>query len=95
MNANNKLSTFIGFAVKSRNIVFGVDDILSSKKAKLILVSSNLSENSRKKLSEYAENKHISMVMVEEDIFETIFKDKNIKAIAITDENLANAIKNQ
>ena len=46
----NKLSTYVGFAIKSNKIIYGTDNILANKCNNVILASSELSENARKKI---------------------------------------------
>ena len=46
----NKVKTYVGFAVKSRKIRNGVDDILKLKNADLIMVSDSLAESGMKKV---------------------------------------------
>ena len=59
INNFGKIKTYIGFAIKSRKIKFGVDDILKLKNAELIIVSDSLSESGMKKLEGFAERKSI------------------------------------
>lgn len=88
-----KIKSYIGFAIKSRNIIFGTDSIVASRKVKLILVSDSLSESSLKELNQFAEKKKILIEkLANEEFFELTCKQQ-VKAIAITDENLASAIK--
>ena len=61
----NKLRTYVGFAVKSGNIIFGVDQIKDSKKnIKLILACNTLSDNAMSKLSSYSIQKHIVLHII-------------------------------
>ena len=83
----SKINSYVGFAIKSRNIIYGTDSILASKsKCKLILVSQNLSQNAINKLKKVDQ-----VVLLNADQFESLFG--NTLAVAITDINLANAIK--
>lgn len=83
----SKISTYIGFALKSKNIIYGTDSIISAKnKCKLIIASTLLAENSVKKLKKIDD-----VVFLPADQFELLFGKP--KAVAITDANLANAIK--
>lgn len=92
----SKIKSYIGFAKKSRNIVFGTDDILKLiKKCQLILISESLSESSTKKIEATAQKFNLKVnILTKEDFFE-IIENENIKAIAITDRNLSDAIKIQ
>lgn len=89
----SKVKTYIGFAVKSRQIKFGVDDILKLKHANLILVSDALTESGLKKLKGFALKNSIDCVTLSVEDFNEIVPNISIKAIAILDSNLADAIK--
>lgn len=93
VNNIGKVKTYIGFAVKSRKIKFGVDDILKLKKADLILVSDNLAESGLKKLKTFALNKSIKLYTLPGSLFNEFIDNTSIKAMAILDYNLADAIK--
>ena len=89
----SKIKTYVGFAVKSRKIKFGVDDILKLKSASVIIVSDSLAESGMKKLEGFAQRKSIDIVKLEENDFLEIVQNISIKAAAVLDENLAEAIK--
>ena len=89
----SKVKTYIGFAIKSRQIKYGVDDILKLKHASLILISDALAESAFKKLKGYALNKSTDCVIFTSDEFNELIQNTSIKAAAILDSNLADAIK--
>ena len=89
----NKAKTYIGFAIKSRAIKYGIDDICKCKKAELIIVSSSLQESSTKKVTAFATQNRIDLLNLSLDDFENLLDNKNVKAVAILDKNLALAIK--
>lgn len=93
VNNIDKAKSYIGFAIKSRKIKFGVDDILKLKTADLILVSDSLAESGLKKIKMFALNKSITMCMLREDQFNELIENTSIKVTAILDINLAEAIK--
>lgn len=84
----NKINSYIGFAIKSRNIVYGADNILSSKKCKLIIASENLSQNTINKL----QTKNIKIILLKEVDYNSL----NLRGlvVGITDESLSKAIQN-
>ena len=92
-NNISKIKTYIGFAIKSRKIKYGVDDILKLKNAGLILVSESLADSGMKKLEGFAERKSIELKKFSEEDFLELIQNTSIKATAILDENLAEAIK--
>lgn len=89
----SKIKTYTGFAIKSRKIKFGVDDILKLKTANLIIISEALAESGCEKIKGYASKKSIFYITLTENDFMELFPYKNIKAFAILDNNLADAIK--
>ena len=89
----SKVKTYIGFAVKSRQIKFGVDDILKLKYVSLILVSDSLAESGLKKIKGFALKNSIDCIMLSAEEFNEIIQNTSIKATAILDSNLADAIK--
>lgn len=89
----SKIKTYVGFAIKSRKIKFGVDDIIKLKNAGLIIVSESLADSGMKKLEGFANRKSIDLLKLSEDEFFEVIQNISIKATAILDENLAEAIK--
>ena len=89
----SKIKTYIGFAIKSRKIKFGVDDIIKLKNAELIIVSDSLTGSGVKKIKGFAEGKNIDLINLKENVFLEVVPNYNIKVTAILDKNLAEAIK--
>ena len=89
----SKIKTYVGFAVKSRKIRFGVDDILKLKSANLIIISESLADSGMKKIEGFAKRESIDLIKLSEDTFLEIIQNISIKATAILDINLAEAIK--
>lgn len=89
----NRLFTFVGFAIKSRKVIYGVDNLVTAKrKPEIILYSELLGENSRKSLVAYADKNMIERYEVNLD---EILSGKNCKALGITDRLLADAVKSE
>ncbi|MBQ8451427.1 MAG: hypothetical protein IJ538_01455 [Clostridia bacterium] len=88
-----KIKTYVGFATKSRSAVIGTDNILKSKKNKLILVSSELSIQALNKIQIVANSQKIDIVKLTGTEMFSVISKSGIKALSITDDNLANAIK--
>ena len=88
-----KIKTYVGFAIKSRNIVYGVDEITKKPKSEIILYSSSLTKSGQEKLSFFADKNKIFIKVLEQEEFYEIIHSENIKAIAVLDKNLADAIK--
>lgn len=91
-----KIKTYIGFAKRSKTIIYGVDDIEKQiGRCGVILFSSALSESSAKNLERLATKKHIQIYKLEEEDFNQKLDSIVIKAVAITDKNLSEAIKKE
>lgn len=88
----SKIVAYVGFAIKSKNIIYGTDDIIKSKRAKIILLSESLSDSSKSKIENYAKQKNIEVKNFKAEVFNEIMNNQNIKAAAITNESLADAI---
>ena len=88
----SKIKTYIGFAIRSREIKYGVDDIIKMKNPKLILASHILGESSLAKLKKFAQTKNLEVILLSSEIFSELMQSENIKAIAIQNESLAEAI---
>lgn len=89
----DKAKTYLGFAIKSRAVKYGVDDISKCKKAELILVSDALQESSFNKITKFSMQNNIDLLKIGLENFENLLDNKSIKAVAILDKNLAQAIK--
>ncbi len=87
---NNKVETYIGFAIKKGSVVFGCDNIEKyRKKIRLVLYTGNLSDNSLSVLKAVSGEKKCPLIKIEN--YDVLVK-RNCKALAITDVSLANAI---
>ena len=86
-----KIDVYIGFAIKSGKILFGIDNVkLSRKRIYLLLLCRTASDNLKKEAYRFAENKNIQLFETEETI-ESLTHKNNCKLAAILDENLAKA----
>ena len=85
----NKISAYVGFAMKANQIVIGTDNVLSKRDVKIVLLNENLSENAKRKIS-----KKCKVYTFTDAEFGLISKDASIKVIGIIDNNLSNAIRN-
>ena len=83
-----KINSYVGFAIKSGNVKYGVENIVKSRSV-VILIDNTLSVSSKDKINVFALKKNIK---VYEMRIEDFYKDKNCKAIGIEDKNLAMAI---
>ncbi|MBQ7452943.1 MAG: hypothetical protein IJS68_01600 [Clostridia bacterium] len=81
----NKIKTYIGFAIKSGEFALGVDNILKARKVAIILVDEVLGENSCRKLYNKFDGSIIRKVANLTDI------TNGAMAFAITNKELASA----
>ncbi len=88
----SKIKTYIGFAIRSRQIIYGVDDIIKRDFKGLVMMSNALAESSANKLKSHVTYAGGQVLSFEPEEFAELFGE-NIKAAAITDNNLAVAIK--
>lgn len=80
------------FALKSGSVVFGTDNILKAKRAFLILIKSSLSLNAKQKIESKAKGFNCYCEELDDKNFLEIEQNQSVKAIAITDENIAKAM---
>jgi ABC-type lipoprotein release transport system permease subunit len=85
----NKINSYLGFAIKSRHIIFGVDAIIASRGDHLVLASSKLSLSSINNLKKNKSN----VIVLGEEIYNSL--GLNALAVAIMDKNLSDAIKKE
>lgn len=90
-----KVKTYYNFSVKSGNVVFGTDNIIVCKKAYIILLSDELSENSLKKIKKFSTDNKVTIVNVSQETLNIITDRPTCKVLAITERNLAKSIKTQ
>ena len=87
---NDKIRTYIGFAIKKGAAVYGCDGIKVSKRhMRAILYTPTLSDNSLSTLRGVSERLHCPLLLIED--YE-ILQKKNCKAVDICDKSLADAI---
>lgn len=95
LTQQRKIKSFIGFAIKSRNIIFGADLTIKGKNMQyLIMFTDNINRTAKNRLIVHAEKSSIPVIIVEENQMEEYVNKSNCKCITITDKNLAAAIIN-
>lgn len=93
----NKTLGLIGLSAKAGKIVFGTEsciEAMQKNKVKLLIVSTEASEKSKKNFKYYAEKYNVPIVFYEtiENLSKSIGK-KNKVVIGIKDQNLSNIIQ--
>ncbi len=87
-----KIKTYINFAIKSRDIIFGLDNILKLNNIELIISSTSLGNSSEKTLKNFVKNKNLSHYALDDVLFRNIIKGENVKVFALKNKNLAKPI---
>ena len=88
-----KIETYLGFCIRARKIIFGVEMIERQKKGIYLLMADGaIGKNSLKPTVQAQEKFGCPLIMTEENLLGEILHRPAVKAIAITDESLASAI---
>ena len=92
----SKLQSYLGFAIKSRNLVSGYDtclNLIKRKKIKLILITTDASEKTQTRFRRLTENAAIPMYKIESDVIKSQLPELEGRNIfGIVDSNFAKAI---
>lgn len=99
-NAQNRLALMIGMCARARKIVIGTDQICASlaerKKPTLVLVASDVSENTHKRLfdkcSFYGVRGYDIPLTASELAHSIGKKGSAVAAVAVTDEQMSRAV---
>ena len=88
----SKIKSYIGFAIKSRTIIYGVDSI-KEKKVKVIFFSESLSDSSKNNCEKIANKNNCKYYQLTDEQMLELTQNNKIKAFAITNSDLAAAIE--
>ena len=89
----SKISTYLGFCIRSRKILFGVDNIEKQRKnVFLLLADENISDNSLKILIKSKEKFDCPLIIMQAGKLGELVYRPTVKAVGVTDKNLASAI---
>ena len=89
----NKIETYLGFCIRARKIIFGVEMIERQKKGVFLLMADGaIGKNSFKPTVQAKEKFGCPLIMTGEGLLGALLHRPAVKVIAITDENLAAAI---
>ena len=90
---NGKIASYFGFCVRSGKIAYGVDDIEKQKKSVFLLVfDDGLGASSKRVLLKAKEKFSCPMVVAESGVLAELLHKPAVKAVAIKDNHLAQAI---
>lgn len=91
LEKKSKAETFIGFSLKARALTTGTDAVTRLKRAYLILLCSQASENTVKTAKKTANRFHCPIMLCYKPL-EEVCNKINCKMAAVTDKNLAAAL---
>ena len=92
----NKVKSYLGFAIRSGAVVFGSDNLFASKKMViLVLICSTQNDKVTNKVIKFCEDKKIKYIKLENIILGDLCSRDNCKVLGVTDNSLANAIMNE
>ena len=101
MNKNHKLLGMLGLASRARKIVTGTElvteKIKSGKPVEIVVISSDVSQNTLKKIvncCEYYGIEYKQSSFTQDEISHAVGKSCLVSSVAIIDSNFACAIKN-
>ncbi|MBQ8876976.1 MAG: hypothetical protein IJY63_05465 [Clostridia bacterium] len=90
---NNKIETYIGFSIRSGKIIFGVEMLERQKKGVYLLIADGaIGKNSLKSMVNAQAKFGCPFLMTDEGVLSATVHRPAVKAVAITDQNLAKAI---
>jgi ribosomal protein L7Ae-like RNA K-turn-binding protein len=93
---NDRIASYIGFAIKARQVVRGSDALeraIPKARVKLIIVDSSASEYTVQRFQSLATQFNTPFILLEtRNRLEEIIKKPNCKSIGIMNESLARAI---
>lgn len=91
----NKIISYIGFAKKSRTLITGQTSIKRARQHINIILVCNTASDNLKNLAKNVAVKNNCPYIITKPLLEDLTKIKDVKIIAILDENLANGIINE
>ena len=90
---NGKLSSYLGFCIRSGKICYGVDDIEQHRKrVYLLIMDESLGESSKKTMLKSQERFGCPLLVAEAGVLGELLHKPAVKAVAIKDNHLASAI---
>ncbi len=89
----NKIETYLGFCIRSRKIIFGTEMISRQKKGiKLLIFDGGMGANSLKIMVNSQKTHGCPLLQTDAGLLGELVHRPGVKAVAITEENLASAI---
>ena len=89
---NKKIEAYLGFCIRCGRISFGVDDMEKQKKTFLLIADESLGESSLKTVKKLQEKFGCKLLMGKSGVLGGLLHKPAVKAVAIKEKNLAEAI---
>lgn len=89
---NAKCRTFVGFSIKSKQILFGLDFVVVSKKVKYVYYTDSLGDSSKGKLLIYLERSKVPSTCITDAEMEWLISRQGCKVIGLTNGNMCKEI---
>ncbi len=88
------IDSYLGFAVRAKKVVFGLECLLRLKKAPtVVLYDKSLGSSAKRKAEHFCSKNGAEFLPVEEGYLSSTLKRNNVKIVAVSDESLGNQIK--
>lgn len=86
-----KLKSYVGFALRSNSTTFGLENVKKSfKKVFCVLFDEGLSENTKKQVQNFCNEKKIKLKQLKS--IDSVFNTTNCKIVGITNKELSKQI---
>lgn len=94
MNAKT-IKMYYGFAKKSGSVIYGADKVCEAKRLYLVLVSSELAQNSLNKVTRKCQNINAPLAVLPKDQFIIVEDNPSVKCMGIKNAELAKAMQKE
>lgn len=92
----NKLASYLGFSIKSGEVVFGFDNLLETrKKIKLVIYCHTVNPKIEDKLFRLCEYKNWALVKIEKETLSELIGRENCKVMGLINKDLSKAVLSQ
>lgn len=86
------IASYLGFAVKSAKIIYGIDNLTARKKRVYALVlCPTAAANLRESAERYSQRTGVPLITTKQPLEDLVFKS-NCKLVALLDANMAKAV---
>ena len=89
----NKLRSYLGFAIKSGKTLFGYDKLFEKRVIpKLVIICSTLNEKNSSKVIDFCSNLGVKYIKLDSYVLGELIQRDNCKVIGICDDNFSKVI---